>query len=246
MLVSSLYLTTNSSGAENDTFAYHLEGLRVAQGQAQEFLQSQLENDLDGSDADSSSDSGDEENTTDDIAGREIRSLSVPASIVEDIVLYISCLMNLLPTIESVLEIPLPQEQPLANTTPLQVSSFASPYIHQIRDKFKVCDIKLAERLGEANWQRHKMIRLHMDKKEEIEHEADTSKTTFTPVSLFHDSGYATTSASNNSFLTTQTESNSDSLRVPETPQEVAAGKPFTCPICNHRLKNIRSRSDWK
>lgn len=241
-----MYLSTKSFRAENDAFIYHLEGLEAAKGQAQEILQSLLDDELDSSDADSSSESGDEENNIANNPAKEIKDISITSSIVEEIVLYISCLMNLLPTIESVLEIPPPPEEPPAKTTSLQISSLAFPYVHQIGDKFKECDRNLAERLGEANWQRHKILRLRMGKKETEEHEEDASKSTFIPVSLFHDSGYATTTATNPSFLTTQTESNSGSLRVPETPQEVATGKPFSCFICDHKLRNIRNRSEWK
>ena len=200
---------------------------------------------LNACDVDSSSevDSGSEDEQSND--GDEIDSAR--SSVGSDIEFYVSCLMNLLPTMEGLLNFSDPIECSKARPPRLHISSSAFSYIQLIQDKFPECSSALAERLGEANWQRHTLIRSEPEEEKNSEAAViESHKSTFVPVSLFHDSGYATTAASSSSFMTTNTEMATGSLRVPETPQEVNDGKPFTCFICNHTLHRIKNRADWK
>src|SRR5277367_4278797 len=85
---------------------------------------------------------------------------------------------------------------------------------------------------------------------------SEIPKSTFRPVSLFHDSGlgtsmpsrsqYAASNASHTSFLSIETDAAKGRLRVPITPVEVGEGIAFTCFICAQRLSGIRNRVDWK
>ncbi|KAG9236170.1 hypothetical protein BJ875DRAFT_494380 [Amylocarpus encephaloides] len=155
----------------------------------------------------------------------------------------VTCLMNLLPAMESLVECHVPAENSRPDT--LDVSSMAFSYIHNIRDKFPLCSVALSERLGEANWQRYLRINKRMSN-EPTEIESSTHGSIFTPVSLFHDSGYATTNVSTSSFLTTKTQVGTQSFRVPETPSEVSDGILFICFICGRKSNQIRNRIDWK
>jgi hypothetical protein len=168
--------------------------------------------------------------------------------------------MDLLPSIErtalQLRDIPEPKDASSAtHLVQFHVSEPAYAYVLQIRDKFPNADGKLIERLAEANWQRR--VRIREDPREIVESTVtDTAKSVFVPVSMFYDSGlgssiptqsaYAPTTASHSSFRTSATEIQAGSYKVPPTPQEVAAGEPFTCEICRHMLRNVKNRIDWK
>lgn len=84
-----------------------------------------------------------------------------------DISSYILCLMDLVPTMERTLSHILLESQterilPILPMLSLQVSGPARTYAQNIFDKFPSADIKLIERLGEVNWQRHMSIRRRM------------------------------------------------------------------------------------
>jgi hypothetical protein len=149
-----------------------------------------------------------------------------------------------------------------ANVDPIPRSSFrvsepASYFVSHVIDKFRNADIKLAERLGEANWQRHERIRHQVEASTGSEDDdPPAAYSVFQPFSMFHDSGigtskpatssYAMSNASHASFLTSVAERSRGALRVPETPAEVGLGKPFQCEICGHTLSKIKNRIDWK
>lgn len=179
--------------------------------------------------------------------------------IASDIKFYNLRLMDLLPSIErtalAVKEIPESEMDTTHNSVPFKVSKPAYAYVLQVRDKFPQADNKLMERLGEANWQRRLRIREKPDESVGVA-AVETAKSIFMPVSMFHDSGlgtsipsqssYAATAVSYSSFRTTATENQVGTYRVPPTPREVFDDVPFTCEICGHLLRNIKSRVDWK
>lgn len=176
--------------------------------------------------------------------------------VLEQVHRYVQCLMNLLPSIErSLCHIKKAEISHYgAALRTFQVSSPASIYIRNIRDRFALADSRLTERLGEANWQRYQRIRLLANLPENDRE--DVLKPIFKPVSEFRDSAlgssipaqssYAATVTSHSSLVSTSSDRESGTLRVPPTPKEVSERKPFQCNICGKRLTNIRNRVGWK
>lgn len=151
----------------------------------------------------------------------------------------------------------------LSSAQPFRVSEPADIYVSIAREKFKKADLKLIQRLGQSNWQRHRRIRDMMYRSEESVEEKSvpgavliTDHSTFRPPPTFHDSGlgttissasqYAASAASHTSFASTVEEGVRKSLRVPSMPPEIADGKPFKCFICGILQLRIRNRIDWK
>lgn len=178
---------------------------------------------------------------------------------------HILSLMNLGPAIENTLA---QAERRDVDGVRLPVSIFnvsepAKPYVSSVRDKFREAPVRLVERLGEANWQRHIVVRTQMAKFDEEsggDIQLPDSKqdvfSAFGPVSIFHDSGigtsisassqYAASVASHTSFASSLATEEKGSVRVPPTPVEVGVGKPFRCRICGIAQYRIRNRLDWK
>jgi hypothetical protein len=133
-----------------------------------------------------------------------------------------------------------------------EVSGSAMIYVRNILDKFPNADVKLAQRLGEANWQRHVKIRSG-NQISKVELEVAGAKSVFHGSSVFHDSGLGSSmpSASSyapsaSSFVSKVGDDDSEYFRVPRTPTEVFEGKPFKCFICGRFLVQIKNRVDWK
>lgn len=204
--------------------------------------------------------SEDDESDLESEIGARSSKKAILDEIASDIKFYNLRLMDLLPSIERTALQPKDavdskNDSNMVASVPFQVSKPAYSYVLQVRDKFPQADNKLVERLGQANWERRKML-------QEAQAESlDTTvskpaKSVFVPVSMFHDSGlgssipaasaYAQTIVSHSSFRTSATENQVGSYRVPPTPREVFDSKPFTCEICGHVLKKIKNRVDWK
>jgi hypothetical protein len=173
---------------------------------------------------------------------------------------YTTCLMDLLPSMEDTLNLASQAKDEDQSSSPLDfhVSGPAKTYILNIFDRFSKANYQLVERLGEANWQRHIALRNGLTKEVESSDVVieEAPKSVFIPVSLFQDSGlgtsqpahtgYATTSASHTSFVSSQADEGGGGLRVPPTPKAVSERIPFTCEICGQTLSQIKSRIDWK
>ena len=143
---------------------------------------------------------------------------------------------------------------------PFNVSEAAKAYASLIRDKFNQAPIQLVERMGEANWQRHKKMRKQIgsasEKSEEesvLDEDLGGAVSTSLPSSTFHNSGIGTSlpvqtryTPSHASLISSNTEGLSGRLRVPREPAEVVAGRPFKCHFCGKKLSNIRTRVQWK
>ena len=182
---------------------------------------------------------------------------------VKDIAAHVTYLMDLVPTIEQT-----GQQRDLAGRvvvgslprTSFRVSALAEQYVRQICDKYPKAPNELAERLGEANWQRFQRIRDSEQEKSETATNTkgvlELAKSAFAPVSHFHDSGlgssipalsqYAASVASHTSYLSSEADKESGRLRVPSIPKEAVDGLPFGCFICGKTLTTIRNRVDWK
>ena len=181
---------------------------------------------------------------------------------IEDISFATTCLMELGPSLEQNLqhaEIARNQSSHLTSV-PFAVSGPAMVYVSLVREKFKEAHYKLVERLGEANWQRHRDVRdrtenteLSPEERMKLGRELSTTCSLFRPYSDFHDSAIGTSvparteyAPSHTSFLSSNTEGEYVSLRVPKEPSEVGAGKPFQCFLCRRIISNVKNRIDWK
>lgn len=174
-----------------------------------------------------------------------------------DLRLLTGYLMELVPTLEQ----SLPRVGNLARSALLapppafKVSGPAFTYVRNVYDKFPQADIRLTERLGEANWQRHVKVRNKID---QVANDEPVESKGFVVASFseFRDSAlgssirnqsdYAASAASHTSFALSFADGEERSTRVPPTPAEVSAGKPFQCHICGQMLNRIRNRVDWK
>ncbi|KAH0538687.1 hypothetical protein FGG08_004762 [Glutinoglossum americanum] len=198
---------------------------------------------------------GDEDNESSDIEGFG----NGVEEALDDLRTYISCLMDLVPSLE---RLTCYTESTRATGTELQtigfkISAFANPYIMKIRDRFPKASVRLAERLGEANWQRHERVRWMGSRVVAVDKEIDdglaAATSIFIPYSMFHDSGIGTSNgqspcyaASHTSFVSSLADGEEGRPRVPATPPEVLEGKPFSCLICRKVLTNIKNRVGWK
>lgn len=149
---------------------------------------------------------------------------------------------------------------------PFHLSDPANIYVSLVREKFKHAEDQLIDRLGESNWQRHKIVRERMESvkrhpeeaNERMEqnrfvHDQDVPYSAFRPYATFHDSGIGTSvpahteyALSHTSFQSSNSDGEHGSMRVPPTPVEVSAGKPFQCAFCGCTLLGIKNRIDWK
>ena len=205
--------------------------------------------------------SGDENDEEHD-SGSDGSSDSGSYDTIEDISFATTCLMELGPSLEQNLQHAETSRNQSSHLTsvPFAVSNPAMIYVSLVREKFKQADYRLVERLGEANWQRHRDVRdktekteLSPEKRTKLGGETSIACSLFRPYSDFHDSGLGTSvpaqteyAPSHTSFLSSNTEGEHASLRVPKEPSEVGAGKPFQCFLCRCVISNVRNRIDWK
>ena len=203
--------------------------------------------DSDDTDEDSSSDDDDPHNTLEDLEFSTRRLVELGPALHQ----------NLYYVEKARLQISRPP------AVPFSVSEPAWIYVSHVREKFNRAQTRLVERLGEANWQRHRDVRRRMDAianpnedhGDEHEHGQGDGITcsVFYPSVAFHDSGIGTSvpaqtfyAQSHTSFQSNDTEGEQGSLRVPDTPTEVSEGKAFKCFLCGQMLSKIKSRVDWK
>ena len=188
-------------------------------------------------------------------SGTEGLSDSGSYDIIEDIGFTTTCLIELAPSLALNVqhaEQGRNQQSCLAGLS-FSVSGPAMIYVSLVQEKFKKADHKLVERLGEANWQRHKSVREKMDSTEQSAHDSGIAYSIFRPYSEFHDSGIGTSAPaqteyaqSHTSFQSSNTEGEQVSQRVPKEPPEVGSGKPFPCFLCRCIISHVRNRVDWK
>ena len=133
------------------------------------------------------------------------------------------------------------------------VSGPAHAYVASVKDHFPHISDQLANRLGEANWQRHQELRLDHDEHAPVL-AVDSSDTQY----IFRDSGYGSKGLSLQSFTPSLKSAKSHSSfksratflsagrpRVPHMPSEVQNGsKP--CPYCGKILRKQLNRETWK
>lgn len=203
--------------------------------------------------------SGEELSNTDDWddeddSDSESTSIQEEAEFCEDVEFNTRCLMQLVPALEqnivSSRKPRIPLDRPTSQT--FSVSEPASTYISLAQQRFQDADLKLVQRLGEANWQRHVRLctKLYGHQDERNEPSAPIAG------SIFHDSGLGTTIpgssqyvlslASHASFASSVGKQGSPFLQVPPMPPEIIAGQKFVCALCGTTQSRIRNRIDWK
>lgn len=184
----------------------------------------------------------------------------------EDLHSRVQMLLDLIPTLEAtVAHVERPQAQ-IARTEvneSFRASGPAQIYIDLLRDKFPEADKRLVERLGEANWERHRNIRRRIEQIDESAESGSTAVPTdftatsiFQPQTLFHDFGIGTSvpaqpcsalsEASHTSFISSLADKEKGAARVPPTPAEVGLGEIFRCYLCGQMQLNIKNRVGWK
>lgn len=140
----------------------------------------------------------------------------------------------------------------------LEVSDPAKLWVSQVCDKYPDAPLVLAERLGEANWQR--FCRLRIPQSVTFAEELGQARSVFhapgQPASEFRDSAIGSSlanrpddsksNASYNSFASSANVPDDLQNRVPLEPPEIALGKPFPCSICFQVIGHVRNRADWK
>ena len=186
-------------------------------------------------------------------SGAEDSSDAGSYDICEDIAFTTACLTELGPSLEQSLACA--ERSRLRSTRPPPVSfSMSGPaefYVSLVREKYRQAPDQLVKRLGEANWQRHMGVRKRVgNTTSTIEEDLGPTCSVFRPYSAFHDSGVGTTNPpqsiqSHASFISSNTEGNQNSLRVPPVPAELIAGKPFRCHLCRQFLY-VKNRVSWK
>lgn len=148
-----------------------------------------LENlDVGDSTSPSSSESSDieseaEAGTTDDRIESFLRSIQTRTKL----------LMEICPSLEQTYCHSNKLTKPLAIGAPVfHVSEAAKHYVRKVYDRFPAGDVRLIERLGEANWQRHQKLRMLDDISvplfNEKPRELALVKSIFRPASTFRDS----------------------------------------------------------
>ncbi len=199
------------------------------------------------------------------------------AEAVDDLSNYTDCLMDLSFALENPATDVDFKEQAVSNIETFRVSSvMAASYCHKIRDRFPDLDIRLVERLGEANQKRSQRIIENFsteakakakdtaqpdDASEPIFSESRLDFTDTTNSTYFSDSVFskdqklgitkeeyddATSQTTFASFSTAFSISHQGRPRVPNLPAHARSGKPFLCIACGKQLKNIRNRRMWK
>ncbi|KAL9617348.1 MAG: hypothetical protein Q9160_007878 [Pyrenula sp. 1 TL-2023] len=139
--------------------------------------------------------------------------------------------------------------QRLQVPTIFHVSDAAQQWVRQIFDKFEHIDNALAERLGEANWQRYHRLRAQTN--EDHMANAQQPKSLFRPLedsalgtSIATPTQIAYSLASHSSFASSTADSGS--RRVPKIPGAALLGEAFTCEVCGKSISNVRNRTQWK
>ena len=167
--------------------------------------------------------------------------------------------MKTCPSLEQVYNHALkPAKSKMPVTQTFHVSDAAQHYIRKVFDRFQDGDVRLIERLGEANWQRHQKLRNLPISEHPLtsEHsEIELLRSYFRPASTFRDSALGsslpavsifTPSIASHSSFDSEAEGKHSRLMVPKTPGAVFREESFECEICHTVLHGIRNRIDWK
>lgn len=183
------------------------------------------------------------------------------SDILEDISSYTICLMELVPSMERTLSHGItPKTRYLKGGAPIassQVSESGRTCMQEIFDMFPKADTKLIDRLREANWKRHTIVRLRMDEvSSHTTADPGEDRANFRRSSALPDSGLGTSRPFESAFAASvvsnaSTESSNADLQdksrnVSSTPYEVATTEPFQCKICGKMLETTMQSTAWR
>jgi hypothetical protein len=172
--------------------------------------------------------------------------------ILAELTSYTTALLDLLPSISHSLAL-------IAKTETKDVNQFTI----KILDKYGKENQFLKERLGDANMKRYeRLLRIVCEPVEvapaKIDHAVVppsildsgffSGTMSMAPPALVSKPRAGSYSPSFYSFYTSTAtgRTNNEDDRLPTTPEEVGKGLPFTCEICWHVQRHIKSREDWK
>ncbi|KAG8531241.1 uncharacterized protein KY384_004599 [Bacidia gigantensis] len=148
-----------------------------------------------------------------------------------------TCLLELSPILEQLIEARKKAERSEIDSELPITHGYAFHYSRALRDRFPEASQTLLDRLGQANEQRHRILReRHAKYQSQSEHIASLLSKTVASQSAFHDSGIGTTESANSvyprsntslsSFASSKTQETAG-LRVPPAPKEVIGRKAF-------------------
>ena len=168
------------------------------------------------------------------------------AEIPTEIGALIECLQELTPSIKICV---MRAELSSMTSHPFTVSGPAFHYIQNIRDKYDQIPVQLANRLGEANWQKHIRLRQIVEHNENHGKDEREALGAAGAKSIFHDSGIGTmetasahSARSSSSFLSNNTIGDGLGLHVPPIPVHAKSGDAFLCEFCGIIKYKIRNR----
>jgi hypothetical protein len=172
------------------------------------------------------------------------------SDILEDISSYINCLMELVPSMERTFSQVLSksQEKQQLPTPSFQVSESARTYVQNIFDKFPRADVKLIERLGEANWKRHTSLQLQTeDVSNYTKADPDEDPANLRPYYGVHASGFKNESthaaAARDAYISLSNENRQYKSRTfSSNLYEVVTKESLQCKICGEIMKGNRKR----
>lgn len=168
----------------------------------------------------------------------------------------VSCLVRLTPVLETacVRALSKEEDETARAMMPFRLHGPADHFIRLIIDRFKDADLGVANRLGEANWQRKERVQINSSAPNVFGEHALASAlqideaSLFKPSSTFKDSGLGSSLPVTDvaSLFSSASSRTGTSARVPPTPQEVERGEPFECYICRKTIQTVKSRAQWK
>ena len=173
------------------------------------------------------------------------------SDILGDIRSYTICLMELVPSMERTFSHMLLEESQMkqqVTTASSQVSESAQPYVQNIFDKFPGADIKLIERLGEANWKRHTSLQLQTeDVSNYTKADPDEDPANLRPYYGVHASGFKNESthaaAARDAYISLSNENRQYKSRTfSSNLYEVVTKESLQCKICGEIMKGNRKR----
>ncbi|RDW57643.1 hypothetical protein BP6252_13725 [Coleophoma cylindrospora] len=195
---------------------------------------------------------------------------------IDDIAVYTNCLMDLAPALEHpAVDAEIKEEVSIVET--FQVSSIvAANYCRKIRDRFPDLNIRIVEKLGEANQKRSRRLQEAFIAAEAVSvkqtqdpddgdetlfsrsggKHTDTTKSTYVSDSVFstdQDFGISKeeyddvlSQTTFDTFSTAFSTVRQGMPRVPSLPKSARSGARFKCVACGKVLRNIRNRRIWK
>ncbi|PVH96308.1 hypothetical protein DM02DRAFT_659337 [Periconia macrospinosa] len=116
-------------------------------------------------------------------------------------------------------------------------------YSEMIRSRFLLADDHIVKRIGILNWARYN----HIKDLRARSIQPDSDQDHVEEISIFHDSGIGSSSATKAGYAATIMSSRAEAVqaRMPPLPLAAKAGQTFQCEICIRKLE-IRNTKEWR